>query len=107
MKLTKRKLKLLIKEGLTRGLSNLQLNEFEIGAKEGEATATDPADGEEKFSGDIQKDLEGIVSTWKPENEQSQEYEDKIIGLIKLKNPAFTKTPPGDEQQGITADEAY
>jgi hypothetical protein len=70
MKLTKRKLKLLIKEGLTRGLSSLQL---EFAANAGDANATGGIDGTgggQKISGnEVLEGLKKILEDWEnPEN---------------------------------------
>ena len=100
MKLTKRKLKLLVKEGLTRGLSSLQLNEFEMGAEKGEATATDPAGGEQKISGDNTNDdedifskLQGALADWtSPENADPVKYKAAIQAIVDAELANRNKT---------------
>jgi len=94
MKLTKRKLKQLVKEGLTRGLSSLQL---EFAANAGDANATggiDGTGGEQKISGnEVLARLKEILEAWKdPENESAVDYKNAIQALVT------------ELEQGITAE---
>ena len=70
MKLTKRKLKQLVKEGLAKGLGNLQLEVGDTG-------------GEEKFSGNVKEQLTNIVNNWKPTTPEGKEYERQILAVIQ------------------------
>ena len=94
MKLTKRKLKQLVKEGLTRGLSSLQL---EFAANAGDANATggiDGTGGEQKISGNVVIErLKKILVAWDdPENESAVDYKNAIQALVT------------ELEQGVTAE---
>tara|TARA_R110002074_G_scaffold391760_1_gene576699 strand:+ start:215 stop:499 length:285 start_codon:yes stop_codon:yes gene_type:complete len=94
MKLTKRKLKQLVKEGLTKGLSSLQL---EFAANAGDANATggiDGTGGEQKISGNVVIErLKKILEDWNdPENESAVDYKNAIQALVT------------ELEQGVTAE---
>ena len=81
-------------------MSSLRLNEFEIGAKEGEATVADPAGGEQKISGDNTNDdedifskLQGALADWtSPENADPVKYKAAIQAIVDDERANRNKT---------------